>query len=739
MNDYSSNLPAPMGSSAVPAPYPPPQAASPHMAQGSAPGGLDIAALLRIVREWRWLILAATVAGLALGVIASLLTTPLYRAFVTLEVNPPTVEVLDDKSAQPNSNTDSYSFLMTQIGLLSSHSLAERVAQDLNLASDPSIAGKGGNPASRLKAAADTVAGGIHVDVPENGQLIKFSYVAKSPENAARIANGIADGFIASGLQRRYEASDYARSFLEKQIGKTRNDLENSERALAAYAQQAGIIDVGSKDLLGGGTLQGQSLVELNTALGEATAKRIAAEGAYRAASLAASGSETVTGTAALRQQRALLVADYQQKSTLLKPDHPDMVSLKSQIDSIDKAIAQERSQVASGTTNTLAAAYRSALAAENDLRGKVAGLKDSVLDMRGRTVRYGTLQRDVDTNRSLYDALLQRYKNVGVGSGIGSSAVTIVDRADPPGAPYKPDFMRNLLMGLGVGLASGLILAVLLDMLSDTIKTREDVRTKLHVACLGVIPKSTAKVPMLEELGDQTSQVSESYAAVAAALRFSSADGAPKLIMVSSARAGEGKSSSALALSHNYARRGERVLLIDADLRRPAFANVSKSLGLIKLLTSHEPIRAHVAKTNFENLWLLPGGASAPNPADLLSTPRMGEILAEASQYYDRIVVDGPPLLGLADATLLAAAVRNVILIVESGKTRTRAAREAIERLTVTGARLAGVIVTKSLADASQYGYGYGYYTQAIEDRPDQIRLAQSVEPAEPSAAEEV
>src|SRR6478672_5171959 len=344
VNEPPANLPTTLSPSAVPAPYPPPPGPQPAATPGSGGiAGLDLAALLRILREWRWLIAAAAVAGLALGVLLSLVTTPLYKAFVTLEVNPPSVEILDEKDRQNGPGVDSYSFLMTQVGLLSSHSLAERVAQDLNLASDPTLVGKGGDPATRLKTAAGVVEGGLHVEVPESGQLIRFDYTSPSPERAAAIANGIADGFIASGLQRRYEASDYARAFLEKQITKARNDLENSERALAAYAQQAGIIDVGSKDLLGGGTLQGQSLVELNTALGEAMARRIAAEGAYRSAALAANGSDAVQGTSALRQQRATLVADYQQKRTFLKPDHPDMISLQSQIDALDKEIAKEK------------------------------------------------------------------------------------------------------------------------------------------------------------------------------------------------------------------------------------------------------------------------------------------------------------------------------------------------------------------------------------------------------------
>ena len=690
---------------------------------------LDFASLVRILKEYRWLIAGAAVLGLLLGILAALMTTPLYRADVTLEVNAPSVEILDEQSRESASYQSTWDVVTTQGGLLSSRSLAERVAQDLNLAANEEFVGTEGDAATRLRSAADQIQAGLAVEIPEEGQLIKFSFVSESPELAARIANGIADGFIDSSLQRRYDASAYARKFLQQQISKTRGDLERSERELVAYAQKEGIINTGTgqpgQPAGDAASIQGESLVALNRALADATARRVAAEGAYRSAGLAGA-LDASQNTQALRQSRAALEAEYQDKRTLMKPDHPDMLSLRSRIEELDRQIRSEGSAAAGGRASALEADYRAAASAERALQGRVAALKGSVLNLRGRSIRYNILQRDVDTNRGLYDALLQRYKEIGVAGGVGASPVSIVDRATVPGGPFKPNLFFNVIVGLALGLAAGIAAALALEFLHDTIKTREDVRTKLQLACLGVVPRRRGKGNVVEELKDPSSSVSEAYSAVLAALRFSTEHGAPKIMLITSTEASEGKSSSAFALAQNYSRRGESVLLIDADLRRPAFRGATNRQGLTKLLTNDEPVRGHIQETQFENLWLLPCGPTPPNPADLLSTGRFNEIVKEAADHFDRIIVDGPPVLGLADSSLLAVVAGSVMMVVESGRTKTRLARDAMERIQASGAHIVGAVLTKSADEASQYGYRlYQYgYKQVDENRNEIVMI---------------
>jgi len=711
------------------------RALSPDLDYGGQQGSaFDLAMIMRIIREWRWLILGAVALGLAGGVIVTLLTQPLYRTWVTLEVNPPSIEILDEKSRERSAaGSSTWDLIATQVGLLKSRSLAERVVQDLNLANNNEFVEEGGDSASRIDAATSKVAAGLEVKMPDEGNLIRYGYTSESPQLAAQIANALAEAFIATGLQRRFEASTYARTFLQSQIAKARRDLERSERDLAAYAQAQGIINLGEgKDGQGGGgSLQADSLVALNSALAEATARRVQAEGAYRQAQLAGGSSEVTNSTAALRQARAAVEAEYQEKRTLMKPEHPEMVALQARINEIDRQIARERAQVAGGQTNSLLAQYRAALSAERALQARVAQLRGSVLDLRGRSVQYNILQRELDTNRGLYDALLQRYKEVGVAGGIGTAPISIVDRAEVPSSPYKPNLIMNLLIGLLGGLVAGIGAALGLEILNDTIRTRDDVRNKLGLACLGAVPNKKGTGTLVEDLSDPTSPVAEAYSAVQAALRFSTPSGAPKRLLLTSSRAAEGKSSSALALAQNAGRHGARVLLIDADLRRPAFKVDSKTHGLSKLLTSDDVIEAHMVPTSLENVTLLPAGPLPPNPADLLGTERLKAILAEANRQFDVVIVDGPPSLGLADAPLLASACGTVMLVIESGKTRTRAAREAVERIEATGAHILGATLTKSTEEASYYGYSLYQYGTIDHKRKEPIRIAQQGAPA--------
>jgi len=679
---------------------------------------LNFGTLWRIIYEWRWLILGAVAVALAGAVVTTFMTTPLYRAGAVLEINPPTVQILDERKSGTQSPSNDREFLATQYGLLASKNLAQRVAQELNLASDENFSGSGPDRAQRLKSATGRLMGGFEVDPVQGSRLVRIAYTSEDPALAARITNSFADNFINSGLERRYEASSYARQFLERQLQKVKGELENTERQLVAYAQRQQLISTGggigadgkatgSSDI---SSLEGASLIALNAALAEAQSRRISAEQRFRQAGSLNAG-KVAEATSSLRGERARLQAEYQEKLSTFRPDYPDMVRLRSKIDSLATAASQESGALSGGQATTLAAEYRAAMAEERNLQARVAQLKGTVLSERGNRIQYNILQREVDTNRSLYDALLQRYKEIGVAGGIGTNTVSIVDRAEPPGGPYKPNMMLNLLIGLVLGLIAGVASALALEFLNDTVKTPDDVRTKLHLPSLGAIPKKKGAGAMSEELKDQSSPVSEAYFSLRTSLQFTTDQGAPKTLLVTSTRAAEGKSSTTLALAQSFARLGHSVLLIDSDLRKPAFVTgLEPNEGLSKLLTNSEAIDGHILKTQFENLSLLPCGPLPPNPAELLASPRLKAILAEAQSQYDMVIVDGPPVLGLADAPLLATVCRGTLMVIESGKTRTRAALDAVNRLKAGGGNIVGAVLTKFRAQAHGYGYGYGY-----------------------------
>ncbi|MEA3062959.1 MAG: polysaccharide biosynthesis transport protein [Sphingomonadales bacterium] len=701
--------PQPGGALTIPAEWGPQPASA-----GFLGGDFNLATLWRIVSEWRWLILGAVAVGLAGAIVITFLTTPLYRATVLLEINPPTIEAVDESKVEKQTINER-DYLATQVGLLSSRSLAQSVAESLNLASNPQFVSMQQSRDQRVKAATGQLQGGFEAKNIEGSRLIRLNYVSPSPELAARIANSFADNFINSNLDRRIEATAYARRFLEKQIAKVRGELENSERELVQYAQQQNILNLSggdtSKPAGDANSLQGASLMALNQSLTEAQARRIAAQQAYLSEARAGTTEEVNASTQALRTQRAQLESEYQQKLSQFKPDYPEMLQRRAQIDALDKQIAIAANTVRGGRANSLLAQYRAAAAAERELQGRVETLNRSVLDLRERSIKYNILQRDVDTNRTMYNGLLERYKQIGVAGGVGTNPVAIVDHADTPTLPYKPNFMLNLLIGLGLGLIGGMAAALALEFLNDTIKTPDDVRDKLHLPSLGIIPKKKGADAFAEELKDQSSPISEAYFSLRTSLQFTTDSGAPKSLLITSTRAAEGKSSTTLALAQNFARLGNSVLLIDGDLRKPAFVTgLDADEGLSKLLTNHDPLEKHVLKTQFDNLSLLPCGPLPPNPAELLASPRLKAILADAVGKFDMVIVDGPPVLGLADAPLLSGVCRATLLVVESGRTRTKAALDAIRRLKASGGNLVGAVLTKFRAQSHGYGYGYGY-----------------------------
>ena len=679
----------------------------------------DINEIWRIVAKWWWLITGIAIACLLAAIVISLMITPEYRAQATIEVNPEGVQVVGKEmgEVQPN-QMNNREFLNTQVGLLKSRSLAERVARSTNVANDPNMFDQDLPRQAREAAAARMVQSSVTVTPPRDSSLIPIAVESANPELAAKLANAYATNFIQSNMERRYEATSYARNFLQQRIAAVKTRLEQSERQLVAYAKAQGILTLAVDTGGTGSVRQEQSidaatLIQTNNALAEAKSDRIAAEQRFRQGAGAQSRAAAISDPTvqALGQQRAALEAQYQQKLALYKPEFPEMVQLRSQIVSLDKEIARQRSNVSGSASGTLQADYQAALARENALQAKVNEGKAGLMALRERSIQYTILQREVDTNRSLYDALLQRFKEVGVAGGVGANVVSVVDAAETPTGPFKPNLPLNIAIGLFVGLLLGLGTAFTIEWIDDTVKTPDDVSAKLGLASLGVIPGVGKGLAVREQLEDPRSQVSEAYQSVRTALQFSTDHGVPRSLLVTSTRASEGKSSTALALAQTLASLGASVLLIDADLRKPTFRGPSStSHGLSSLLAGSDKVADCVHPTQMERLFLLPSGPIPPNPAELLATGRFKEILEEALARFDHIIVDSPPVLGLADAPMLASSTEGTLMVIEAGAIRRAAALNAVNRLRASEARLMGAILTKFNALKAGYGYGYGY-----------------------------
>ena len=692
-------------------------------ADGAPTPGFELADVLRILSEQRRIILGVGALGLILGIIASLLMTPLFRASALLEMNNSATELIDSatrtgQQSQPRGANQE--LLATQIGLLKSEALARRVSEDLNLAAAPDYGGDAGTREQRTKRAVAVLMAGTTVEAVKGSLLIQVSHTAKDGKSAAQVANALAQGFIAASLERRYDSSSYARKFLSDQLARTKASLEESERNLNAYSMNSGVFRTQSVTIDGktseGATLAQSDLSALNESLNQARVRRINAEQAYKAASVDFVGDQAAN-VAALVLQRAELQSQYDEKSKVFKSDYPVMREIEARIARLDSSIVAERSRASGNKRSELYGDFQSALRAEAQIQASVSAAKGEVQGERGRSIEYNILQREADTNRALYDALLQRYKEIGVAGGIGQSNVTIVDPADPPQGAFRPRLAVNAGLGLLLGLAAGIALAFAFHLLFDAIIDPADVRNKLHMPVLGVVPMDTEDRTMMEALADRKSDISEAYYSVRTALKFSQPKGAPRTLLVTSTRPGEGKSTSAYAIASSMARLGSKVLLIDADLRKPTFVSSrSDGYGLAHLLGSEEALTGYVENTQVENLALLPVGRFVGSAAELLSSNRLPAIIAEARGTYDMVVIDGPPVLGLTDAPLLGATAEATALVVESRASRTGNASEMIRRMTESGSNLIGVILTKVTSSGGNYGYSYYSYSYGAD-----------------------
>ena len=688
----------------------------------------------RVVVKWWWLIVAITFVCIVTSVILSLLVQPEYRAKSTLEVNREGVQVVQMGQIEAMEMGDR-EFITTQAGLLKSRALAERVARSLNVASNAAIFDQQTPRPAREAQAASLIQGMVTVSPVRDSRLIELTVESTDPTLAARVANAYGENFIQSNLERRFEANSYARSFLEQRLATVRKKLEDTERQLVAYAQNQGIvtlnIDSGSGQGHSEQPVDATSLTALNNSLQQARADRITAEEKYRQSGRTRATTEAIANPTinTLVSQRAQLQAEYQEKLGLFQPDYPAMVQMRARIQSLTNALGQEVGNVG----GSLRGEYEAALGRERQLEAKVNQLKAGLLNLRGRSIQYTILQREVDTNRALYDSLLQRYKEVGVAGGLGANIVSIVDRAQVPTSPFKPNLPFNLLVGLMGGLLLGFGAAFALEWMDDTIKTPDDLTGKLGIPALGVVPRADKEATLQEQLSDPRSQVTEAYQSIRTSLQFSTDHGLPKSLLITSTRASEGKSSTALAIAQILARLGASVLLVDGDLRKPTFKGPAGSdAGLSSLLAGSGTIEEAVQPTENEGLHLLPAGRIPPNPAELLAAGRVSEILEQAGATYDYVIVDGPPVLGLADAPLLAFHCEGTVMVIESGAIRRGAALNAVKRLRSADARIMGGILTKFSATKSGYGYGYGYgygddqytYREGIETKK-QIQLS--------------
>ncbi len=716
---------------------------------------IDLLSYWHIILKRKWMVLGVLGIIFLTSLVGTLLTTPIYRATAILQIERQSMQVMDVQGVTPTEDIYADDFYQTQYELLKSRALAQRVVSQLGLAESGELErmrpgspwqkimglfGRGTNDgknspqqSTKLSGAdkaekenqlAGSFAGGISIEPVRNSRLVRINYDSPDPAFAQKAANAIVEGFIASNLERKFDSSAYAKTYLEERLKELKLKLEDSERKLVEFAQKEEIIGTSGGE--NSGTLTQQSLQTLNTAYGKAQEDRIRAESRWAQAQVSSgislameSGNTNFITT--LQESRGKLMAEYQDKLKLYKPAYPIMVQLKGQIEEIDKQIASEAGNI----RGAIQAQYLAALKQEGMLAAQIKGLKTDVLDQEGRSIQYNIFKREVDTNRQLYDGLLQRYKEIGIAGGIGTNNMSIVDRAQM-GGQFKPDLMRNLMLATMVGLLLGCLLALGFEYLDDSLKAPEDIEKQLGLSILGVIPKLKDPQTPTTALMDLRGAFTEAYRSVRTALQFSTDKGVPRVLLITSASPGEGKSTTARALAQNIAELGRRVLIVDCDLRNPSLHrhfNADNSTGLTNFLAGGMKPMDLIQKTNMPNLSYLSTGPLPPNPAELLMGSKLVSFLTVAVEKFDQIIIDGPPILGLADAPILANRATATLLVIEAGETRVAVARNAIKRIFAARGHLIGAVMTKYNAKLhSGYGYGagdYDYYSYGGNDKP--------------------
>ena len=747
--------------------------------------GLDLRDLLRVVNKYKWMLLALTLLFGMVAAVQSLRATPMYRTAALVQIERSAQRVVafnQDVDAQQNVWDDG-SQLQTQIELLRSRAMAERVIDEMGLgkprsatgalpdltlgaeANPPEEPGAVTEPAppanffERILAnyrqlstpatneeqvmdrnsAVSAFRASVAIEPVRNTRLVNIVVTNSNPALAARIANTMARTFVAMNLENRLESSTYARNFLDDQIRVTKAKLEESERVINEYAKKNQILMLGE-----GNEVATQNYSGLSSALARAQEERIKAESLYNeVVRNPESAPQAIENPAvqAFKEQRAKLMAEYTVNQAVFKPEFPKMVQLRAQIEELNARIKAELNVVVASVKGQ----YEAAKQQEAQLQERLAQSRAQVQAVQDSSVDLNLLKRELDTNRQVYDSLLQRFKEVSVTGGLTTNNISIVDEAQTPQYPFSPRPERNAAIGMGLGLLLGLGLAFLRESLDDSIKHADEIDANYGLPLLGLIPLikgqgNSASVGLTAHENPR-SPFSEAYRSMRTSLQFSTPEGSPKRLMVTSCGAGEGKSTTAVALAINFAQLGQSVLLIDCDMRNPSLHTALKlpnELGLANFLAGDTGPQTLIQPTSIPHLSLLPAGPLPPDPVELLMGPKFILLLEKAQEMgFDQVIIDSPPLLGLADALVLGNQIQHLVFAIKAGHTRKAAIKNALRRLHGAGIYPMGVVLTHvQNHHASEYGYGDYYGGQPVTPAARQVQAATPQEVAQNPAS---
>jgi capsular exopolysaccharide synthesis family protein len=721
------------------------QQRSPFLALDLMPREPHLLDYLLVLRKHQWLITFFLLSVVSIVTIATFRMQPIYEATARVEVDRDTPTAFRfNENEQGDDYGDAEDYIVTQSKILQSETLAMQTVRSMGLDHLPQFGGTPGKVSKPVPAGSDAslmrppalgaFLGGLSIKRVPNSRLLDVTFETTDPALAARVVNAHLNNFIEQNFRSRFEAATQASNWMAGQLNEMKIKVENAEDARLEYERDNQIWTIDEKS-----DISTQKLGELEKQLTDAQADRINKEAVYQ---LAQSGNydaiaavrESVVIQDILKQQTTLS-SQYTDAVSQYGPKFPKVVRIQAQLKDLDQLITREKLNIG----NQVEADYRGSRQRELLLKQALDEQKAEVNQTAEKLVQYNILKREADTNKQLYDGMLQKLKEAGITAGLRSSNIRIVDPALIPGGPSRPNKTRNILLSIIVGFLGGIGLALLREYLDNTVKTPDDIETLARLPSLAVVPAlsnssgkhrgrfskllNTAVVTSKEGRAElishnmPQSQMSEAFRALRTSLLLSQADHPPQVILMTSALPREGKTTAAVNLAVTLAQLGDKTLLVDADLRKPG---INRALSLVD--GKHAGLSSYLAGVSsldlitvphpaISNLEAIPTGPIPPNPADLLSSRRLTELISELRTRYKFVVIDSPPIMAATDAVILSVLVDGVLMVVRSGETPKEAFTRTRDLLVGVKCHMLGVVLNAVDASSPDYYYSYRYY----------------------------
>jgi capsular exopolysaccharide synthesis family protein len=698
---------------------------------------------LAVVFKHMRLIGAVFAIVVSLAMLESYSATPLYRSQARIVIQ-------DERSTAIgtlNSNDPAYwqdpePYFNTQYRILQSRGLARRVIrllppppatqptalaravslprQLLNRLRAKPVRTEGEAPAkdetATESAAIGAFLGGLEIAPIKGTRLVEIIYSSPDPEFAAQAANTVAREYVQQNLDSKLQNTNSTLDWLKGELDKQRKVVENAERAMANYQEGQNAMSLDDRQ-----NIVIDRLKSLNDAVTKAKTTRLQKEALHRQLGNLtpdSAGVDTFPGLAQnatiqeIRQQLAQLNSEKARLLQTRTASHPDVAKVNASIEAANIRLRSETGKVLESIGND----YRAALAEERSLSASLEEQKRHAIDLNRKNVSYSILQREAEGERHIYNALLQQEKEMRVVSNSRANNVQMMDAAEVPGGPYTPNHGRDWLMALVLGLALGVAFAYTIEYLDDTVKIPDDITRRLKLPLLGLVPAvAGGRVPML--LNPVPHDFGEAFRSLRTSLVFTNGTDGSRLIAVTSSQPLEGKTTTACNLAVALALGGSRVMMIDADMRRPGLhrtMGLQNEVGLSHVLTGQARVREAVQRTSEPNLFVMTAGRTPPNPSELLSSARMQNLIANLrSGPFDWVIIDTPPVLAVTDAVIIAPYVAGLVFVIGSEMTRRAHAERAIETIQSGKPNIIGAVLNRVDLNRNKYYYSryYGYH----------------------------